>query len=85
MFLGFIESAIVVRLSDDGDCKLFHWDSSFFTGNELVSLGSVDKFHSSKIQQLNCQNCHKVPFQCRTKAKYAHLACFFTNVGSLAG
>jgi len=28
---------------------------------------------------------YKVPFKCRTKAKCAHSACYFANVGSLAG
>ena len=30
-------------------------------------------------------NCYKIPFKCRTKAKRAHSACYFANVGSLAG
>ena len=29
-------------------------------------------------------NCYKIPFKCRTKAKRAHSACYFANVGSLA-
>ena len=35
-----VESAIVVRLGDDGDCKLFHWDSSFSTGNDFEGPSS---------------------------------------------
>ena len=30
-------------------------------------------------------NCYKIPFKCRTKAKRAHSACYFANIGSLAG
>ena len=37
---GVVESAIVVRLSDDEDCKLFHWDSSFSTGNDFEGPSS---------------------------------------------
>jgi len=29
-------------------------------------------------------NCYKIPFKYRTKAKRAHSACYFDNVGSLA-
>ena len=30
-------------------------------------------------------HCYKIPFKCRTKAKRAHSACYFANIGSLAG
>jgi len=36
-----VESAIAVRLSDDGgDCKLFDWDSLFSTGNDFEGPSS---------------------------------------------